>query len=95
MSSGQALEDAAYFVKSMNKVHKLPQGTKWIVFGGSYAGNLAAWMRDKYPALVHGAVSASGPVLAKVDFYGESSVVLIRRKSLILITKCLSSPTSL
>lgn len=49
----------------------MPSDIKWIVFGGSYAGSLAAWARLKYPYLVHGAVSSSGPLLAKVDFEGK------------------------
>lgn len=68
LSSEQALADLAYFIEAMNKEHKLPAGTKWIVQGGSYPGSLAAWMRMRYPHLVHGAMSASGPLLAKLDF---------------------------
>lgn len=78
LTTHQALADLATFIKSMNKQNELPEGTKWIVFGGSYAGNLAAWMRMKYPHLVHGAVSSSAPVLAQLDFPGNTGVVGIR-----------------
>ncbi|XP_054000606.1 putative serine protease K12H4.7 [Hylaeus anthracinus] len=68
LTSEQALADLAYFIKSMNDNYKFQNDTKWITFGGSYAGSLAAWSRAKYPHLVHGAVSASGPLLAQIDF---------------------------
>ena len=68
LSSQQALADVAYFIEGMTHLHQIPHGTKWIVFGGSYSGSLAAWMRLKYPHLVHGAVSTSGPLLAQMDF---------------------------
>lgn len=68
LSSQQALADLAYFIEIMNIDYKLPNDTKWIAFGGSYAGSLAAWLRSKYPHLLHGAVSASGPLLAEIDF---------------------------
>ena len=42
---------------------------KWIVVGGSYAGNLAAWSRMMYPDLIHSAYASSAPVLVKSDFY--------------------------
>ncbi|XP_072375702.1 putative serine protease F56F10.1 [Diabrotica undecimpunctata] len=68
LTSQQALADLAFFIESMNQKHNLTRDVKWIVFGGSYAGNLAAWVRMKYPHLVHGAMSASAPLLAKLDF---------------------------
>lgn len=68
LNSEQALADLAYFIEGMNSLHKIPPGTKWITFGGSYPGSLAAWSRVKYPHLIHGAMSASGPLLAKIDF---------------------------
>ncbi|KAJ8962947.1 hypothetical protein NQ314_005664, partial [Rhamnusium bicolor] len=69
LSSQQALADLAYFIVSMNEKYQLSSDVKWILFGGSYSGSLAAWMRVKYPHLVHGVMSASGPLLAKLDFY--------------------------
>lgn len=42
-----------------------------VVFGCSYPGNLAMWMREKYPNLVHAAVSSSAPLKAQVDFKGK------------------------
>jgi pimeloyl-ACP methyl ester carboxylesterase len=68
LSSEQALADTAYFIEGMYLAHEIPHNAKWIVFGGSYSGSLAAWMRAKYPHLVHGAVSSSGPLLAQIDF---------------------------
>lgn len=68
LSSEQALADLAYFITGMTHLNQIPKDSKWIVFGGSYPGSLAAWMRMKYPHLVHGAVSTSGPLLAQIDF---------------------------
>ncbi|XP_063240826.1 putative serine protease K12H4.7 [Bacillus rossius redtenbacheri] len=75
LSSEQALADAANFIAGMTEKHKLPRGTKWVAFGGSYPGSLAAWLRLKYPHLVHAAVSTSGPLLALADFGDYFGVV--------------------
>ena len=58
------MADLAYFIQSMNEIHGLTG--PWIAFGGSYGGSLAAWAREKFPHLIKGAVSSSGPLLAKV-----------------------------
>lgn len=71
LTSHQALADIALFIESMNVKYRLDSSQKWIVFGGSYAGSLAAWAREKYPNLIYGAISSSGPLLAKVDFTGS------------------------
>ncbi|CAG9854740.1 unnamed protein product [Phyllotreta striolata] len=68
LTSQQALADLAFCIESMNEKYELSPDVKWIVFGGSYPGCLAAWVRQKYPHLVHGAMSASGPLEAQLDF---------------------------
>ncbi|CAO3641378.1 unnamed protein product [Cunninghamella blakesleeana] len=66
----------ANFIKHSNQLKGIPYqlspkttSTKWILRGGSYSGNLAAWMRLKYPDLVDVAVASSSPVQAQFDFY--------------------------
>lgn len=75
LSSEQALADLANFIHFANQ-HYVPKGAKWILFGGSYPGSLAAWMRLKFPHLVYGAVSSSAPLLAQVDFQRYFGVVV-------------------
>nr|CAH7720380.1 unnamed protein product [Callosobruchus chinensis] len=75
LTSEQALADIAYFIEEMNVKYELAPNVKWIAFGGSYPGSLAAWARQKYPHLVYGAMSASGPLLAKINFAEYFSVV--------------------
>ncbi|XP_018795347.1 PREDICTED: putative serine protease F56F10.1 isoform X1 [Bactrocera latifrons] len=75
LTSQQALADVAYFIRSMNVKYNFNSKQKWIVFGGSYPGALAAWARQKYPHLIYGAISSSAPLLAKVDFFEYLQVV--------------------
>lgn len=76
LSSEQALADLANFIESKNAEYKFDANVKWIAFGGSYPGSLAAWLREKYPQLVYGSVSTSGPLLAKADFFGIHKFVI-------------------
>ncbi|KAI7855589.1 serine carboxypeptidase S28-domain-containing protein [Circinella umbellata] len=72
LNTEQALEDMANIIKNVKLPGlKLPPApdTKWIVYGGSYSGNLAAWMRYRYPDIVFAAVPSSSPVEMKYNYY--------------------------
>ena len=60
----QGQNDLATFIDAMKLAHGFTG--PWIAFGGSYPGSMAAWVREKYPHLIQGSVSSSGPLLAKV-----------------------------
>ncbi|XP_013183888.2 putative serine protease K12H4.7 [Amyelois transitella] len=68
LSSRQALADVANLLKYILSMSKF-KNSKVVVVGGSYAGNLAAWMKVLYPNLIDAAIASSAPVLAKADFY--------------------------
>ncbi|XP_030263278.1 thymus-specific serine protease [Sparus aurata] len=67
LSSRQALADLAHFRTVVGEARGLAN-RKWVAFGGSYPGSLAAWFRLKYPHLVHASVATSAPVHATVNF---------------------------
>lgn len=75
LSSRQALEDIATFIKAFPAIQGLPSNTKFVTFGGSYSGALSAWFRLKYPHLAIGAIATSAPVQAQVDFKQYFGVV--------------------
>ncbi|XP_035709880.1 putative serine protease K12H4.7 isoform X2 [Folsomia candida] len=71
LTSQQALADAALFIqwlKYNNSGATNLDNAKVVTFGGSYPGNLAAWMRQNYPNIVNLAVASSAPVEAKLEF---------------------------
>lgn len=74
LSSRQALADLAHFRTVMAETRGLTN-RKWVAFGGSYPGSLAAWFRLKYPHLVHASVATSAPVHATVNFSEYLEVV--------------------
>lgn len=71
LTTPNALEDLAHFVKSHPDLATRP----WITFGGSYGGSLSYYARLKYPSLIAGAVSASGPFDPEIDFQDYLVVV--------------------
>ncbi|KAF4517838.1 hypothetical protein B566_EDAN008780 [Ephemera danica] len=75
LNDDQALEDAAYFTQTMMADPRFNLTGPWIVVGGSYSANLAAWARARYPHLYYAAWASSGPVLAKLDFFEYYEVV--------------------
>jgi len=68
LSSEQAVEDIADFINAQNTASG-ETNPKWVLFGGSYAGALVLWFRQKYPDLSLGAVSSSAPVKPTLDYY--------------------------
>lgn len=44
-------------------------GHQWILYGGSYAGGQAAFLRSQFPHVFTGAIASSGVVVAKTDFW--------------------------
>lgn len=75
LSSQQALADMAEFRFFIARSFKMTDANRWIAYGGSYAGALAAWVRIEYPDLFYAAVATSAPVLAKYDFEEYLEVV--------------------
>ena len=73
LSVDQALADVAFFIETKKKENVNLTNSTVIVFGGSYAGNMAAWARLKYPHLIQGALASSAPVRAKANFFGKSN----------------------
>lgn len=74
LSSEQALADLARFLTHYAKTN-FATGSKIIVVGGSYPGNLSGWFKLKYPHIAFGSIASSAPVTAKTNFLEYMEVV--------------------
>ncbi|OXA37671.1 Thymus-specific serine protease [Folsomia candida] len=63
----QALDDLANFVTHIKTKYDLEE-SKVVVYGGSYAGSLAAYFLQFYPQLASAGVASSAPIWFHFDF---------------------------
>ncbi|CAI2367314.1 unnamed protein product [Moneuplotes crassus] len=66
----QTMTDYVEFIRGFRKESGLDQ-TPVIVFGGSYGGMLASWLRMKFPETFQGAIASSAPIIYFKDAVPE------------------------
>ncbi|EFQ34909.1 serine carboxypeptidase S28 [Colletotrichum graminicola] len=74
LSTDQALADTVYFAKHISfpgheDLNLTAPGTPYLVYGGSYAGAFAAFLRKLYPDVFWGGISSSGVTAAIIDYW--------------------------
>lgn len=73
LSTEQALAEIDYFAKNVKfegiDADLTAPNTPWIVYGGSYAGAQAAFLRVVYPETFWGTISSSGVTVAIYDYW--------------------------
>jgi len=75
LNSEQALGDMAYFHSYISEEYELTTSNKWVTWGGSYPGMMAALARLRYPHQIHASVSSSSPLQAAVNMEEYNEVV--------------------
>ncbi|GLJ27365.1 hypothetical protein SUGI_0537040 [Cryptomeria japonica] len=66
LTAEQAIVDFATLILDLKK-NLSAEASPVVLFGGSYGGMLAAWMRLKYPHIAIGALASSAPILQFED----------------------------
>ncbi|CCG80755.1 Putative uncharacterized protein [Taphrina deformans PYCC 5710] len=68
----QALEDVVNFAQNVNlgfgEMTNSPN-SPWFLYGGSYAGAQAAFLRARAPDVIFGSIASSAVVIGKIDFW--------------------------
>ncbi|KAI7843438.1 hypothetical protein COHA_002916 [Chlorella ohadii] len=58
----QVLADYAELIEAVRKIHRVPRSAPTVCYGGSYGGNLAAYLRLTYPRQFDAALASSAVV---------------------------------
>ncbi|XP_056167902.1 uncharacterized protein LOC115685262 isoform X2 [Syzygium oleosum] len=66
LTADQALADFSVLITNLKR-NLSAEACPVVLFGGSYGGMLAAWMRLKYPHIAIGALASSAPILQFED----------------------------
>ncbi|KAF2032791.1 serine peptidase-like protein [Setomelanomma holmii] len=73
LSTEQALADVDYLARNVKfegiDADLTAPNTPWVVYGGSYAGAQASFLRVQYPETFWGAISSSGVTVAIYDYW--------------------------
>lgn len=75
LNSEQALGDIAAFHTHITEEFGLSSSNRWVTWGGSYPGMMAAMARLRYPHLIYASVSSSSPLRAEVEMEEYNEVV--------------------
>ncbi|CAN1777414.1 Lysosomal Pro-X carboxypeptidase [Linum perenne] len=80
LTAEQALADFAVLITDLKR-NLSAENCPVVLFGGSYGGMLAAWMRLKYPHLTVGALVSSAPILQFEDIVPLDTFYNIREST--------------